>query len=100
MKQGLHATMGLRKAKKIEHQGRKLAEILALHEKFHRRMAGGERADLSGADLSRADLTGVNLTDAILRGANLEESDLRRAKLTRAQLTCPKLHQAYLRNTD
>src|SRR5437879_12545039 len=85
--------MGLRNPKKLAHQGRSLAEILAAHERFFRGQDGGARADLEGADLSRAELQGVNLSGAILRRANLEGADLRGAKLpggdfSRAQL-CP-----------
>jgi len=50
--------MGLRKAKGIRHQGKKLTRILEAHELFFRGKDGGVRADLAGADLSHADLSG------------------------------------------
>ena len=59
--------MGLKKAKSIKHNGKKLAEILEAHDRFFRGHDGGTRADLAGADLSGADLSGVNLSGAILR---------------------------------
>ena len=43
-------------------------------------------ADLSGADLSEADLRGAYLGGADLRGANLREADLSRADLSEADL--------------
>ena len=46
--------MGLRKAKSIQHNGKRLTEIIEAHERFFRGKEGGERADLAGADLSRA----------------------------------------------
>jgi uncharacterized protein YjbI with pentapeptide repeats len=93
-------TMGLRKAKSIQHNGKKLTEIIEAHERFFRGKEGGARADLAGADLSRADLQGINLSGAILRGANLEGSDLRKAKLPGADLSGANLRKADLRNTD
>ncbi len=92
--------MGLRKAKSIRHNGRRLLEILEAHALFFRGKEGGARADLAGADLSRADLQGINFTGAILRGASFEGSDLRKAKLPGADLTGAILRKADLRNTD
>ena len=48
--------------------------------------AGGERANLRGANLSGADLIGANLREANLRGANLSGADLREADLIGANL--------------
>ena len=61
--------MGLKKAKSITHNGKKLTEILEAHERFFRGQDGGQRANLAGADLSGADLGGVNLSGAVLTGA-------------------------------
>ena len=93
-------TMGLRKAKNIQHKDKRLTDILEAHALFFRGKEGGARADLAGADLSRADLQGINLSGAILRGASLEGSDLRKAKLPGADLSGANLRQADLRNTD
>jgi uncharacterized protein YjbI with pentapeptide repeats len=93
-------TMGLRKAKSIQHNGKKLTDILEAHARFFQGKEGGARADLAGADLSRADLQGVNLSGAILRGANFEGSDMRKAKLPGADLSAANLRKADLRNTD
>ena len=49
----------------------KLKEIIASHGKWLRCENGGERADLSGADLN-----GANLCEADLSGANLSGADL------------------------
>ena len=40
--------MGLKKAKSITHNGKKLTEILEAHERFFRGQDGGERANLPG----------------------------------------------------
>jgi hypothetical protein len=48
---------------------------------------GGEKADLSRADLSGADLRGVNLSGADLSGANLRWADLSGADLRWADLS-------------
>ena len=56
----------------------------------------GERADLSGADLSGADLSRANLSGADLSGANLSRADLSGANLSRADLSVADLSGAYL----
>ena len=62
-----------------------LAAKLEAHEKWLKtRYTGhveGERANLTGADLTRANLTGANLT-----GANLTGADLTGANLTGADI--------------
>ena len=68
-----------------------IKEILAKHQKWLNGEAGGERADLSeanlrGANLSRANLRGANLSGADLRGADLHGADLRGANLSGADL--------------
>ena len=60
----------------------------------------GERADLTGADLTGAYLTGANLTDAYLTGANLTRADLTGADLTGADLTGADLTGANLTRAD
>src|SRR5262249_45353522 len=92
--------MGLKKAKSITHNGKRLTEILESHERFFSGKDGGARADLTGANLSGADLSAANLSGAILRNADLEGSDLRKAKLPGADLTGANLRNADLRNTD
>ena len=51
----------------------KLQEIIKSHGRWLRNEEGGERANLSGADLRGANLSGANL-----RGANLSGAYLRR----------------------
>jgi hypothetical protein len=63
-----------------------LKEILDQH-KLWLDGRGGERADLSGADLYCATLSGANLYCADLRGANLEAANLTGADLSFANLT-------------
>jgi uncharacterized protein YjbI with pentapeptide repeats len=75
--------------------------ILARHAKWLRGEAGGEHADLSGANLSganliRADLSGANLSGADLSGADLSGADLSGANLSGADLSGANLSRAYL----
>lgn len=77
-----------------------LPEILRKHDAWLQGEVGGERADLSGADLReanlcRANLRGADLTGAILRGANLRD-----AYLGGANLLCADLHGAVLYDAD
>src|SRR5438445_2146481 len=88
------------RSKSISHNGKRLTDILAAHQRFFLGQANGERCDLTGADLARADLQGVNLSGALLGKANLEGSDLRGAKLPHADLSGANLSGADLRNTD
>ena len=59
-----------------------LKAIIYKHAKWARGEDGGERADLSGADLRGADLCNANLCGANLRNASLCDADLRDAKNT------------------
>jgi hypothetical protein len=67
-----------------------LAEVLRKHALWSADSPGGERANLSGADLS-----GANLYRANLYGANLYRADLSGANLYGANLSF-KFAQAYL----
>ena len=58
-----------------------LNEILEKHKKWLKNEVGGERADLSGADLRYANLSGANLSGADLSSANLRYADLSGANL-------------------
>jgi len=78
-----------------------LAEILDQHKAWAE--SGGEtgqRADLSGVNLSNADLTGVNLQGAVLRRANLSGADLSMANLRGANLMQADLCNANLLGTE
>ena len=70
-----------------------LDNVVASHVKYIRG-EGGQRANLSGADLSGADLSGANLSGADLSGANLREADLRGANLSWADLSGANLSRA------
>jgi len=68
-----------------------IKQVLELHKKWLNNEQGGERADLSGAELReaelhRADLRGANLSGADLRGADLSLANLRGAELREANL--------------
>ena len=86
----------------------KLQGILDKHRKWLNEEEGGERADLSyanlyganlyGADLRGADLSYANLRDTDLYGANLRGADLREADLRRADLRGANLRGADLTN--
>lgn len=61
-----------------------LSEILAKHKAWLVGEPGGERADLSSANLSSANLRSANLSYANLSSANLSYADLRSADLSYA----------------
>ena len=71
-----------------------LAEVLDKHQKWLEG-AGGERANLRGADL-----WGANLREANLRGADLREANLWRANLWGADLRGANLWGANLREAN
>lgn len=80
---------------------KELSEILKRHKKWLNGKENGERANLSGADLSRAnlrgvDLSGANLSGAELLGAYLLGADLSRANLSRTDLRGVNLSGANL----
>ncbi len=82
-----------------------LKAILAKHKAWLNNEDGGERADLSGADLSGAnlrdaDLSGADLRGADLSGANLRDADLSYADLSGADLRDANLRGANLRDAD
>ena len=68
-----------------------LQEILEKHVKWLRNEDGGERANLSYANLSNADLSYANLSNA-----NLFNADLRNADLSYADLFNANLRNAYI----
>ena len=78
----------------------KLKDILDKHLKWLRGEDGGERADLSWADLSRANLYGANLSWANLSRANLFGANLSWADLSRANLSGANLSGADLSWAD
>ncbi|EAF2631885.1 pentapeptide repeat-containing protein [Listeria monocytogenes] len=69
--------------------------VIEKHEKWLRD-GHGERANLSGADLSYADLSGADLNGANLNGANLNGADLSYANLNGADLSYANLRRANL----
>ena len=73
-----------------------LNEILEKHLKWLNDENGGERANLSRADLSRADLSRADLSRADLYGANLSGANLRGANLSGANLRGANLYGANL----
>ena len=83
----------------------KLMEILDKHKMWLDDVEGGEKADLSGADLryinlSDADLSGANLRGADLRYVNLSDADLSGADLRYINLSDADLSGANLRGAD
>ena len=61
---------------------------------------GGERADLSNANLRGADLSNADLSNANLRGADLSDANLRGADLRGADLSNANLRGADLSDAD
>ena len=77
-----------------------LSEIISKHEKWLRGETGGERANLSNADLSNADLSNANLRYANLSNANLRYANLSNADLSNADLSNANLSNADLSNAN
>ena len=63
-----------------------LQEILEKHQKWLNDEEGGERANLSGANLRRSNLSGADLSRANLRRANLSYANLDENQLVRRGL--------------
>ena len=82
----------------IDMKKERLDEILKAHSIWLKTRytddVKGERADLSGANLSGADLSGANLRRADLYGANLRRADLYGANLYGANLSGANLRGA------
>ena len=78
---------------------KELIEVLIKHEQWLNREVEGERADLSGANLSGTDLSGTNLIGADLSGTNLIGADLSGANLSGADLSGANLSGADLSGT-
>ena len=68
-----------------------LKEVFRKHLLWLRNEDGGERTDLSYANLRNADLRSANLRDADLSYANLRDADLRNADLRDADLSYANL---------
>lgn len=77
-----------------------LKAIIYKHAKWARGEDGGERADLSDADLRNANLRGADLYNADLSGANLYNADLCDADLRGAYLCDADLYGANLRGAN
>jgi hypothetical protein len=77
-----------------------LKDILDKHGKWLRSEDGGERANLSRANLSGANLSRANLSGANLSGANLSRANLSGANLSRANLSWADLSGADLSGAD
>jgi len=77
-----------------------LAKIIEKHQAWLDDQENGERANLSGANLSDANLRGANLSDANLSGANLRGANLSDANLRGANLSGAYLRGAYLRGAN
>jgi Pentapeptide repeats (8 copies) len=75
-------------------------EQLELHAKWLRGDDGGQRLDLSGADLRNADLSGADLRNANLSGAFLNGANLRSTDLSGADLSGADLRRANLSGAD
>ena len=79
---------------------KKLQEIIKSHGRWLRNEEGGERADLSSADLRGAYLSSANLRGANLRGAYLSSANLSSAYLRGADLSGANLRGANLRGAN
>ena len=77
-----------------------LQTILDEHKKWLNGEAGGEQANLKGANLVNANLEGANLEGANLVDANLEGANLVDAHLEGAYLKGANLVDAYLKGAN
>ena len=77
-----------------------LKKILGKHSKWRGNEKGGEKANLSFADLHSADLHSANLSFADLHSANLSFANLHSADLSSANLSSADLSSADLRSAD
>ena len=77
-----------------------LEEILKKHKMWLNDEEGGERANLSGFDLSYTDLSGDNLRGAYLCNADLRNAYLYNADLRDADLRCANLTGTDLKNVN
>ena len=77
-----------------------LNDILEKHRKWLRDEEGGERVDLSYANLRGVDLRDANLRGADLRGADLRDANLRGANLRGVDLRDANLRDANLRGAN
>ena len=84
----------------IINDGITLEEILDKHEKWLKHKEGGEKADLSGIDLSYVDLSRADLTRANLSHTNLRKADLSYTNLNEADLSSTNLCEANLKGAD
>ena len=75
----------------MQYSQNELNEILAKHKKWLNGEEGGERANLSSADLSSANLRSANLSFADLRYADLSSANLSSANLRYADLSSADL---------
>ena len=73
--------------------------ILEKHRKWLNSV-GGERAELSSANLSNADLSGADLSYAIMSGTNLNYADLRHTNLSDADMSYADMSYANLSGAE
>ena len=84
---------------------KELDKVLKLHKMWLNEEVGGQKANLSGADLRWANLYEANLSGSNLRGsdlceANLSGANLRETDLSEANLRGADLRWANLRGAD
>jgi uncharacterized protein YjbI with pentapeptide repeats len=77
-----------------------LKEVLEKHQKWLKKIDGGERANLRNTNLENVNLSDANLSRADLRFANLEDAYLSRADLRFADLSGSKLWGTNLIRTN
>ena len=80
--------------------GRSLKKVLKLHKKWLENPENGERANLSGENLSYVDLSNSNLKCVILESANLKGANLESTNLTSANLENTNLEDVNLTDAN
>ena len=77
-----------------------IRKVLELHKKWLNDEEGGEKVNLSGANLREVNLSRTDLSEAILSGADLSEAILIKADLSGADLRGADLREADLRGAN
>ena len=90
----------MRTTDEIIHNGQTLTEILRLHKCWRIGKDEGERANLSGTNLSNSDLSNSDLSDSDLSGTNLSNSNLSGTNLSNSDLSGTNLRGTNLSGTS
>lgn len=95
-KTGTGGPGGRRKSAKLRH----LLKVLSSHHAWLNGNGAGQRANLTGLNLSKVSLSNMNLSHADMTEADLSGADLRKVRLVGANMVRTVLRNANLRGAD